>query len=225
MKNPIRIVSVLLFSGLIAFVFLQGRSVAVCSRFASEQEHPDSDIDLIFALDGCIQHRFEDIDKNFGIRRIIKEGETPHRFKPENAKEFDVVRQLEKDQVKVALYLAGRSVLGPKPAEAGSSRRLSRMINGPILITAKDGQDAGLPKPSELWDQAQRAMVSFQTSHTYDFNLEGWRFTARPVRAIESCLQCHRSDVPSRFATTVVRQPTLLKVGDPLGVILYAYKH
>jgi hypothetical protein len=225
MENGIRIVSVLLFSGLMAFVFLQGRSAPVRSVFASEQEHPDSDIDLIFALDGCIQHRFEDVDKNFGIRRITKEGETPHRFKPENAKEFDVVRQLEKYQVKVALYLAGRSVLGPKPDEAESSRRSRKIINGPVFITTKGGQDAGLPNSSELWDQAQRAMVSFQTSDTYDFNLAGWRFTARPVRAIESCLQCHLSDVPSRFATTVVRQPTLLKVGDPLGIMLYAYKH
>jgi hypothetical protein len=225
MQNGIRIVSVLLFSGLMAIVFLPGRSTPVFSVFASEQEHPDSDIDLIVALDGCIQHRFEDIDKNFGVRRIIKEGETPHRFKPENAKEFDVVRQLEKYQVRVALYLAGRSVLGPRPDEAESSRRLRRTINGPVFVTPKDGQDSVLPKPSTLWDQAQKAMVSFQTSDTYDFNLEGWRFTARPVRAIESCLQCHRSDVPSRFATTVVRQPTLLKVGDPLGVILYAYKH
>ena len=225
MKNAIRIVSVLLFSGLMAIVFLPSRLAPVFPVFASEQEHPDPDIDLIYALDGCIQHRFEDIDKNFGIRRIIKEGETPHRFKPENAKEFDVVRQLEKYQVKVALYLAGRRVLGSKPDEAESSRRSSRKINGPVFITGKDSQDAGLPKPSALWDQAQRAMVSFQTSDTYDFNLEGWRFTARPVRAIESCLQCHRSDIPSRFATTEARPPKLLRVGDPLGVMLYAYKH
>jgi len=99
------------------------------------------------------------------------------------------------------------------------------MIKGPVFITANDSQEAGLPKAPELWDQARRAMVSFQASDTYEFTKEGWIFTARPVRAIESCLQCHRSDTPSNFATTVIGQPKLLKVGDPLGVIVYAYKH
>lgn len=225
MQNSIRIVSALLFSGFMGFVFLQGHSAAICAGFATEQEHAGSDIDLIVAFDACIQHRFEDVDKAFGFRRIIKEGETPHRFKPENAKEFDVVRQLEKYKMKVALYLAGRRVLGPKPDEADWSRRSSRMIKGPVFITANDRQEAGLPKPSELWDQARRAMDSFQTSDIYEFTKEGWIFTARPVRAIESCLQCHRSDTPSSFATTVIGQPNLLKAGDPLGVIVYAYKH
>jgi hypothetical protein len=49
--------------------------------------------------------------KGFGIRRIIKPGGTPHRFKPENAREESAVHDFERDGLRVALYLTGRRVL------------------------------------------------------------------------------------------------------------------
>lgn len=41
--------------------------------------------DPIAALNRSIQDRFKDVDKFFGLRRIVVIGDTPHQFRPENA--------------------------------------------------------------------------------------------------------------------------------------------
>jgi hypothetical protein len=209
----------------------------------SVAQNPAPESQIIDALDDCIQQRFKDIDKSFGFRRIIRAGDTPHRFKPENTKEFSSIGELNSKKVEVALYLASRSVLGDKPDDkewnqdrlasteqgvtpmsigrgTGFSRRI---IKGPVLICAKDKLD--MPLPSELWEQSKKAMQVFATKDSFEFTLGNWQFTARPVRASEqSCLQCHLVDSTAVLARKPNEEPKQLKIGDPLGVVLYAYR-
>lgn len=217
----------------IALILWQRPSVA--QKTASEPQ-------IVDALNDCIQQRFKDVDKSFGFRRIIKVGDTPHRFKPENPKEFSSVNELANQKVEVALYLASRSVLGdkptdkewaqgdndtarndkpvPMPATVNYSRKI---IKGPVLISTKDKAD--LPLPSELWEHSKKAMQAFAAKDSFEFTLGKWQFTARPVRASEqSCLQCHMADSTATFAREPNKESKQLKMGDPLGVVLYAYR-
>ena len=109
---------------------------------------------------------------------------------------------------------------------------VTRTIKGPAVITGKDEQFSGLPAPIELWEQSRKALKSFDNNESYDFNLKGWQFSARPVRASEaSCLQCHTPSHagPAPLVLDLktgkdVQSKDGLKLGDTLGVVLYAYK-
>lgn len=192
---------------------------------AFAQEHDDPDASLVIALDECIQERFKDVDENFGFRRIIPPGTSAHRFTPENARELEIVKALEKSGLEVALYLAGRSVLGPKPDEAAwRNKNLRPLIKGPVLVSAKYTRKGDLPEPSELWEQSRRAMEALKRSDVYDFALRRWSFSARAVRASDgSCLKCHVADRASVIPVTPrERAGSLIKIGDILGILLYA---
>lgn len=249
MQRRIRILCSLVFSVAFAIAFLQGHSVAFWGALASAQEDDDPDALLISALDDCIQQRFQEVDKGFGLRRVTQPGETPHRFKPEQASEMRVVEELIGARLKVVLYLAGRSVLGPKPDETRSFfvesttlryqdksqprektpvkplLTLRQPIKGPVHVTPYGLLKADLPKPMELWEPSQKAMKAFETSDQYNFALGEWKFSARPVRASnQSCLKCHVGDtVTLPFEQDKDHPSQLLKVGDPLGVVVYGY--
>src|SRR5262245_3698370 len=90
----------------------------------------------------------------------------------------------------------------------------------------------------KLWDDAQKAMLEFEKRDQYDFAVNRWNVAARPIRAGESCLQCHNNKPMARNAdgVTVIgrrgnldlyafeaRSKTPIKVGDALGVAMYAY--
>jgi hypothetical protein len=218
-------------------------ALGFAQRFSARAHLQESaaKLQLLAAFDVCIQQRFKDIDKTLGLRRIIKIGETPHRFKPENAKELTSMSELQNGGFNVALYLASRSVFGEKPEakkwrqdnqENGSanSGALSkapfdsrRLIKGPVLITAKNRDD--LPMPVELWEQSRKAMQAFATKDSYEFTLGKWKFLAKPVRASESCLQCHLRDSTRIFEVNPkYDKAEPLKIGDPLGTVLYAYQ-
>ena len=81
-----------LFSLLVAFGSSSGPSASTLISIVPSQEHSDSEADLIAALDDCIQQRFLDVDKGFGFSRVIRPGETPHRFKAENSVALYFVR-------------------------------------------------------------------------------------------------------------------------------------
>ncbi len=219
-----RILRAALLAALTAFTLLPGR-LSSAREAAVPQEHDDSDDSLIASLDSRIQERFKDVDESFGFRRIVTPGMNPHRFTPENARELKIVKDLERSRLEIALYLAGRSVLGPKPDEAAWRKKDSRLlIKGPALVSANDSRRGDLPAPSELWEQSRRAMEVLQKSSAYDFALGGWKFSARPVRASDqSCLKCHSSD----RASTILLTPgegvkSSVKIGDLLGIVLYA---
>lgn len=222
---------------LVALVLLEPSLAALASQNSADESQ------AIDALDDCIQQRFKEIDKTFGLRRIMRAGDTPHRFKPENAREISSVNDLNSRKLDVALYLTSRSVLGEKPEEGeweqnrlvstskgvtstaiGSGTGYSRrIIKGPVLISAKDKND--LPAPVELWEQSKKAMQAFANRDSFEFTLGDWKFTARPVRASEqSCLQCHSVESNAVLARKPGDKPLVLKIGDPLGVVLYAFR-
>lgn len=179
---------------------------------------------VISSLNDCIQSRFKDVDERFGFRRIITPGQTPHRFTPENAREIDAVRALEQSGLQVILYLTGRQVLREKPPAALTSELTRGFIKGPVAITPADVTTTAAPKAMDLWDESARAMRVFANRDSYDFVQAGWTFTARPVRASEEvCLSCHRG--PGRASSFPVSdEKTVLKIGDPIGVVLYGYR-
>ena len=212
-----------LFLFVFAAAYFYGRSSATQSPVATSGDD-DYDKQLICELNDSIQERFKDVDKTFGYRRIIRVGETPHRFKPETAKELEIVDELKKARLKVALYLAGRSVLQANPSRARFDPKW--FIKGPGLVTVDDDQKKSLPDSSDLFEQSRKAMLSFETSESYDFTLAGRKFTARPVRASDqSCLMCHASEGASFFPSAGAdKNPKPLKMGDVLGVVIYSYE-
>jgi hypothetical protein len=231
-QNSRRIACTSLFLALVVLGVLPGRTAATQQNVPQQDGCEDPDSRLLSLLDDCVQQRFKDIDKGFGYRRIVKLGDTPHRFKPENAKELKVVDELRRARLDVFLYVAGRSVLGEKPTDKEPTIYSRRRIKGPASIMPTDYYDdnENLPRAEQLWDQSRTAMLAFQTSNTYKFSFGKWRFSARPVRATDqSCLDCHNASVtliPPRLAGNgpelQITKP--LRIGDPLGVVLYAYE-
>ena len=110
----------------------------------------------------------------------------------------------------MALYLAGRRVLEREPNlssdEPGGIDR--RVIFGPIAVTSTESPGA-LPHSVDLIDEARSAFAELQRRERYDFRWQNWTFSARAVRVTSSeCLTCHKGR----------------RSGDPLGVVLYAYR-
>jgi hypothetical protein len=223
MQRSVSIVSVLLFCFALAFGFLPTTSGALGNPILI-QENIDS-ADLISTLDDCIQKRFLDVDLGFGFRRLTRSGDTPHRFKAENAKELSVVGYLSKVKLDVILYLGGRNMLEPRTEASDINHNAGKLIKGPVFITDSDRRVTGSPTTLELMEHGQKAMRVFQKSDTYNFAIREWKIIARPVRASDaSCLKCHYSDEINIFPETKVGQESRrLKIGDPLGVVLYAY--
>jgi hypothetical protein len=165
--------------------------------------------DPIAALNRAIQERFKDVDTTFGLRRIVVIGDTPHRFKPENAGELAAVQELDDARLRVAIYVAGRRVLQREPdLNTKVPFELNRrVIFGPIVVTPRQ-TTAGLPAAVDLIDESRIAFRTLSQRDRHDFEVADWKFTARAVRATtEQCLTCHRGQT----------------IGDPLGVVLYAY--
>jgi len=46
------------------------------------------------SLDARVQERFKEVDRVFGFRRIVRPGETAHRFRPENVRELEDPRRI-----------------------------------------------------------------------------------------------------------------------------------
>jgi hypothetical protein len=179
---------------------------------------------LIEEFDECLQQRFKDVDEGFGFRRIVKVGDTPHRFKPENAREEGAVRDLEREGLRVVLYLTGRRVL-TTGGHAPDRPFGSPLIKGPVEVTRAQRQGDPHTAPSlDLRDESRRAMTLFERASSSDFTAGGWTFVARPVRASEpSCLRCHEADGSTRTIPSRDGAPSL-RVGDPLGALLYGYQ-
>jgi hypothetical protein len=221
---------VIVFVSLLAVLVL---SVATVARLSASQT-PLTDAEraavLISSFDGCIQGRFADVDEKFGFRRIVNPGDTPHRFKPESTREIDAVGGLEGAGLRVVLYLTGRRVLREEPQPDGPGANPFRaLIKGPVLIThAAAGENApagAVPAPASvtLWNESRQAMLAFAKRDSFEFAKADWNFIARPVRASDAtCLHCHRDPYSSGIPSA--GEPSNLKVGDALGVVLYGYQ-
>jgi hypothetical protein len=196
-------------------------TMATLSMAASSgdvQEDRVSSMGAILTLDAAIQKRFEKVDGTFGIRRIIPPAYTAHGFAPENAAEISSLRELEDAQLRVVFYLAGRGVLESQAEERRA--RVLETIKGPAYITR--GLSSRLPDAASMSIEARRAFAAFERKEPYyDFEAGDWNVVARPVRAAEdTCLNCHWST--GDHGLTGGRSG--LRVGDVLGVALYAYQ-
>lgn len=98
--------------------------------------------DPLASLNRSIQERFKDVDKFFGLRRIVVIGDTPHQFRPESIAELSAVQELRDDGMRVAFYLAGRRVLDQEPdlttKEPTALNR--RVIFGPVSVTDRGSE-------------------------------------------------------------------------------------
>ncbi len=164
--------------------------------------------DPIASLNQAIQDRFKDVDKLFGLRRIVVLGDTPHQFRPETVTEFAVVREIDEAGLRVAMYVAGRRVLEREPdlTTKVPFELNRRVIFGPVAVT-NPAALAGLPEAVDLIDEARTAFRTLVRRDRYDFEKADWTFTGRAIRAsAKECLTCHKDR----------------SLGDPLGVVLYA---
>jgi hypothetical protein len=168
--------------------------------------------DELSQLNECIQHRFQD-RTSFGMRRILpNQFHGVRLFRPENPTERAVVTKLEQQGYQVALYLAGRSVMtAPPPTPALPPYRYA--VQGPAYITRFRNADE-LPGPDALFEDSRTALAAFKTGRGYDIQKGDWTVAMRPLRATnEACVQCHNSVGAN------------VKMNDPLGVVMYVYKH
>ena len=166
--------------------------------------------DPLASLNRTIQERFKNVDRNFGLRRIVVLGDTPHQFRPQNVSESAAVKDLDDAGLHVAFYLAGRRVLEREPHLLTKEPTLldRRVIFGPIAVTNPESS-AGLPEAVDLIDESRAAFSTLEKRERHDFDFGTWKFSARAVRAIgQECVTCHHDRA----------------VGDPLGVVLYAYR-
>jgi hypothetical protein len=194
---------------------------------------------FIDPLDICIQTRFTQTNRGFGVERVLKpfhapipslgyvyrQEKTMGMFVPENDPEKEVIAEIEQSDLKMALYLASRKVLGNLPDEPQDHHWVFHApIRGPVGLT-RNAQKIDWPEDLSLWKQAQKVMQDFDNdkaiSH-FEFSVGDKDFIARPVRAQEACLQCHTPQAywGAGSNKSVTRQ---LSVGDPIGVLLYAY--
>jgi hypothetical protein len=186
------------------------------------------------ALDREVQKRFHDVI-GFGMARIA----TERRFEPETPGEREAVRELKRGGYRVGLYLAGRRVLEPMPEEPRLRVKTTfgsgfggHGFSGPIFLSSS--AITKVPSATALWGETRLALLSFaEGAERYGFEAGGWEVEARPVRASgESCLRCHNTDyrtvrgVTGRGVVFSKTEPkgNALKVGDPLGVLVYVYK-
>lgn len=190
------------------------------------QPHP------LDALDREVQKRFHDVI-GFGMARIA----TERRFAPETQEERAAVRELERGGYEVGLYLAGRAILDdaseqPRQAKTKFGYGMTgQAFSGPIFVGPGVKR---LPAAAALWDETRHALESFGAgAEQHEFTWSRWQVLARPVRAsAESCLRCHNTDyrlvngvteAGVRFSK-IEPKGNALKVGDPLGVLIYAYR-
>jgi len=180
------------------------RTIFVLSYMAFASISPtQSTPEVITRLDGCIQRRFGDT-RAFGMRRILpNEYHGVRLFQPENAAEREVVDELRRQNYDVAFFLAGRGIL------AGGDARRSR-VQGPAFVTPSQSDE--FPQPGDLLAESRSALLGFEAGGGYDVRKSGWTIALRPLRAAsEICVQCHKANAN-------------LKIGDPLGVAIYAYR-
>ncbi len=214
---------------------------------ADKSPHTLLDCSFISPLDKCIQHRFTQTNRGFGVERIMVVGRGYHtpvkRMRRslesnismiglENDEEKEAVAEIEESGINMVLYLASRKVLGSMPDESNPKNIFHEPLRGPVGITRNSGK-SDWPEAMSLWTQAQKAMQDFESEKTasqYEFSAEGKGFVARPVRAQEACLKCHTPQVYQNYNNdgAVLRLTTdastrQIKAGDPIGVLLYAY--
>ncbi len=169
----------------------------------------NSGTEVLSDLNDCVQQRFLDT-RAFGITRILPLHGI-RQFRPENAKERRILEALEGKEYQVALFLAGRQILGPSN---GIDPRSG--VQGPAYMT-RFSHAADLPQPAAFLEDARAALATFDRGEGYEIQKNAWTVLMRPLRATgQTCVQCHTGGNGGKNEH--------LKIGDALGVVLYVYR-
>jgi hypothetical protein len=190
----------------------------------SETTNTPLDLELIDDLDKVIQQRFLTVPM-VGIRRLGP-NPNPHLeyFEPQTDAERQAVNNLQNGQWKVGIYLIGRRA-HQKSSNVGIDPEQGLLVeyrlNAPVLVT-KNVKKRELANPKRLRDGVDEAFEKFKETDSYDFTQGKWSYVFRPVRARESCMQCHTGF----FVTSKLGEKKYAyrsrRVGDPIGVLVYA---
>lgn len=171
--------------------------------------------------------RFSAMDR-FGIRRMITFPYHLQHFAAENDDERNAIAALEKEGLSVSFFLAGRGVLTARSEDLKDDPTMKFYLRKPIInpvMMTKYAKYENLPKPAALLDETRKAMNAFEKgSELHSFSIGKWQIAAMPVRATQdACLKCH--NVRHELVNGQVKQTgNGLKLSDPLGAVLYAYK-
>jgi hypothetical protein len=180
---------------------------------------------VIDALDRAVQERFADVnDGRFGITRVTHPSpEAPRRFEPNSAEERRLIRDLRAAGRDVVLIVVGHTARTIRPLGNAATQRYAQRYyadTGPAFRTElmpialrRAAPRVKPPTEEELGAQVTAAFAAFRSTSTYKFRSGEWSITARPIRASRAqCLSCHLAPAT---------EPAL-KIGDPLGIALYA---
>jgi hypothetical protein len=189
--------------------------------------------ELLRAFDAELQRRFLDTSRGLGSARVMTVVPSPHRvtmtyqFVPENDVERDVVSRLAAARIAMVFYLGNALPAPTGPATPavlmapGLRWRPRPELQGPATVL--NNSDATPPAIDSLLEHARRSFVVLKTEDVVQFRSDEWEMVARPVRAANgSCVVCHngnpdRPRLPDGTLTTY-------KVGDVLGVLMYAMR-
>jgi hypothetical protein len=231
------------------FAVVGARNISPLRAVAQEKTPPGKGApillgcSLIDPLDELILDRFAQQGRGFGLERVMVPGRGLHTpisslalysqaktigmFVPENEQERGAVAEIEESGLKMVFYLASRRILEPPPDESKNKNTLllHAPLRGPVAIT-QASQKTDWPEAVGLREQARKAMQGFESktiTSQSEFSVGDKTFLARPVRAQESCLQCHTPQTYQGDPSNTEGAIRQLKVGDPIGVLLYAY--
>ncbi len=178
----------------------------------------------IESLNRCIQARFHNLEA-FGMSRM---GVHSRGFYPKTPEEKVAVSGLREGGWEVGFYLGGRELLersGITEAEwyEGGKYDFNRTISESVAVgRAREAPD--LPRPWELWGHARKALAASDVADSYTASIGRWSIDARPVRADrQACLKCHDEGGATAFPPPDGEGERPLRVGDALGVVIYAY--
>ncbi len=170
-------------------------------------------------LDYCIQRRLHDFE-GFGFSRLADVPQHLYQFAPETSDERSAVAGLRWSGRAVAIYLGGLALLDP--SRGPDKEPVGRRTFSPAIDVTGTAALA-LPPEGALRALSRKALAASDAGEPVTSTVGRWRIDVRPVRADrQACLDCHaaiRPDLPPRAAPSVDHP---LKIGDALGVVIYA---
>ena len=201
--------------------------VAIPRAYPQETEAPRSFAALIESFDECIQERFRDLSgKSLGLARVTPA--SPHAFFAHNVREESAVQYLDAARLNVVMYVGGRKLLGEDGYSITPQRGALMMVpgrngarlEGPIVVTplSYHAPPQNAPRAATMMTDAVKALRAFDRVEAASFSVDGWNVAATPIRAQNNaCLGCHRLAPAGKLQNG-------LRIGDALGVVLYAYQ-
>lgn len=197
-----------------------GRAAAAAA--AAEKPNKKPAAALIEKFDAALQLRFLN-EPGFGIARITPPNPHLTYFVAKEGDEKRSVESLEADGWRAGLYLFGRRIEKRTNEENGKARfYVSNRAFAPMPVT-KDVLPKNLTAPANLLVQTANAFQAFQTADTYEFDDGRWAYVAKPVRARQSCLQCHTDYVQISKIGEKPYKYRKRQVGDAIGVVIYGF--